>query len=96
MRQQHVGVLRLRAGRARRHHAYVEHRSQRQLGGRCQLERRRRAQNGDAVVINRPGATPVVTVQSAVVSLASLASAEPVVVNGGDADFNGDANSTTA
>ena len=47
--------------------------------------------NGDTVVIDRPGANPVVTVQTAAVTLASLRSEEPLVVAGASLTFDGSA-----
>ena len=48
-------------------------------------------QNGDQVVINRTSANPIVTIQSAVVTLASLQSQEPIVNIGGNLTFDGPA-----
>ncbi len=47
--------------------------------------------NGDQVVINRSGANPTVTIQTAAVSLASLNSEEPLVNLGGSLTLNGPA-----
>ncbi len=47
--------------------------------------------DGDTVIIDRPTANPIVTVQSAVVALASLRSEEPLVVTGGTLTFDGPA-----
>ena len=48
-------------------------------------------QNGDQVVIDRTGANPIVTIQSAVVTLAGLQSQEPIVNTGGNLTFDGPA-----
>ena len=45
--------------------------------------------DGDSIVINRPATTVVVTVQSAIVSLASLQSTEPLSMLGGSISFSG-------
>ena len=46
-------------------------------------------QNGDNVVIDRPGATPLIGVQTAVVTLASFRSEEPILMSGGALTFDG-------